>query len=80
MCYENGLINHFNFQSYSSFYSLANGCELVYNQIGLNTLFDLCRYACQTPVNEGIQLRMITLGALHNMINSNGKENENNEI
>jgi hypothetical protein len=54
-------------------FSLANGCELIYNQIGIHTLFDLCRYACQTTVNEGIQLRMITLGALHNIINSNGK-------
>lgn len=53
---------------------LANGCELVSNHIGISTLFDLCRYACQSMANEAAQLRMITLGALHNITNSNGKE------
>ncbi len=54
------------------FISLANGCDLVYNQIGINPLFDICRYACKTDENEGVQLRMMILGALHNIINSNG--------
>jgi len=55
-------------------YFSANGCDLVFNHIGINTLFDTCRYACQTTENESIQLRMMTLGALHNIINSNGKK------
>ena len=64
-------------QSFSSneFHSLsfasADGCELVLNKIGVGILFDICRYACQRPDNT--QLRMIILGALHNIINSNGK-------
>lgn len=54
-------------------YENADGCELVSNEIGLDTLFNICRYACQTKESEGIQLRMIILGALHNIINSNEK-------
>lgn len=73
MCYENGL--QILFISLHYFLSpLANGCELVYHQIGINILFDLCRYACQTMATEAAQLRMITLGALHNIINSNGNK------
>jgi hypothetical protein len=52
---------------------LADGCDLVYNTIGISILFDVCRYSCETNENEGVQLRMMTLGALHNIINSNGK-------
>ncbi|CAF0788502.1 unnamed protein product [Rotaria sordida] len=52
-------------------YENADGCDLVFNIIGINTLFDVCRYACETNENESEQLRMMTLGALHNIINSN---------
>ena len=48
-------------------------------KLGVNTLFDVCRYACAAKENEGGQLRMMTLGALHNMINSNGKEERNSK-
>ena len=75
MCYENGLYKIFSVSIDFVLSFSANGCELVYNQIGINTLFDICRYACQTKENESIQLRMIILGALHNIINSNGKRN-----
>ena len=53
---------------------LATGCELVSDQIGIPVLLDLSRYACQSTANEAAQLRMITLGALHNITNSNGNE------
>jgi len=55
-------------------YFSANGCDLVFNQIGINILFDTCRYACEITENESVQLRMMTLGALHNIINSNGNK------
>jgi len=75
MCYENGSkIFVLKTSSILYIYFSANGCDLVFNQIGINTLFDTCRYACQTTENESIQLRMMTLGALHNIINSNGKK------
>ena len=51
----------------------AEGCDLVLEKLGVKTLFDVCRYACESHENESEQLRMMTLGALHNMINSNGK-------
>ncbi|CAF3563140.1 unnamed protein product [Rotaria sp. Silwood2] len=54
-------------------YENANGCDLVFNIIGINTLFDVCRYSCEIHENESGQLRMMTLGALHNIINSNVK-------
>ncbi|CAF0834991.1 unnamed protein product [Adineta ricciae] len=52
-------------------YENADGCELVLNKIGVGILFDICRYACQR--SDDAQLRMIILGALHNIINSNEK-------
>jgi hypothetical protein len=58
---------------------LADGCDIVLEKLGINTLFDVCRYACAAKENEGGQLRMMTLGALHNMINSNGKEQNNSK-
>ena len=52
---------------------LAIACDLVAETIGVNTLFDICRHACETKEGKGEQLRMIVLGALHNIINSNGR-------
>ena len=49
-------------------------CDLVAETIGVNTLFDICRHACETNDGKSEQLRMIVLGALHNIINSNGKD------
>ncbi|CAF0975227.1 unnamed protein product [Adineta steineri] len=54
-------------------YENADGCDLVANKIGIDTLFDVCRYSCKSSENECIQLRMMILGALHNIINSNEK-------
>ncbi|CAF0913504.1 unnamed protein product [Rotaria sp. Silwood1] len=54
-------------------YENADGCDSVFNIIGIDTLFDVCRYSCETNENENGQLRMMTLGALHNIINSNEK-------
>jgi hypothetical protein len=51
---------------------LADGCDLMSKEIGLEILLDVCRYSCETNEKEGGQLRMMTLGALHNIINSNG--------
>jgi len=74
MCYENGFEKKdFLIIFFKSVSFLADGCDLVYNTIGINILFDVCRYSCETNETEGVQLRMITLGALHNIINSNGK-------
>jgi len=75
MCYENGLkifFKHF-LLLYLVFF-IADGCDLVFNTIGINTLFDVCRYACETHEKEGAQLRMMILGTLHNIINSNGNK------
>lgn len=72
MCYENGL-NSLHFYFLLIVYILADGCELVFNTIGIESLFNVCRFSCQSNEPECGQLRMMTLGALHNIINSNGK-------
>ncbi|CAF3308573.1 unnamed protein product [Rotaria socialis] len=54
-------------------YENADGCDLVFNTIGIDNLFDVCRYSCDINETGGEQLRMMTLGALHNIINSNEK-------
>ena len=73
MCYENGLKIFFKYFYLLFSFILADGCNLLSNMIGINILSDTCRYACAANENEAVQLRMMTLGALHNMINSNGK-------
>ena len=50
---------------------------MVVNEIGIKTMLDVCRCACQTTGQDGEQLRMMTLGALHNIINSNSKISSN---
>lgn len=77
MCYENGSSNLLHrILLIFSLSPLAIGCALVSDQIGIPVLLDLCRYACQSTANEAAQLRMITLGALHNITNSNGNRLE----
>ncbi|CAF1116409.1 unnamed protein product, partial [Didymodactylos carnosus] len=56
-------------------YENSDGCELMDKSIGLQRLLDLCRISCKTNDKEGAQLRMMTLGALHNIVNSNEYEN-----
>jgi hypothetical protein len=77
MCYENGLKIFFKYSFYYIYLFIADGCDLVFNRIGINTLFDVCRYGCETHEKEGAQLRMMILGTLHNIINSNGNKKTN---
>lgn len=66
----------------SFFLSLSlveEACDLVMEHIGVSTLFDVCRFSCQTTGTDGEQLRVMTLGALHNIINSNGNHRSQNQ-
>jgi len=54
-------------------YEHGDACEIVLEKFGPKPFFDLCRVACANEESQCEQLRMMTLGALHNMINSNEK-------